>query len=141
MPVAYQIDSAQGAVFSTARGQVTFDEVLHFHAALLNDPGYRSEFCELADMRLMTDSTITGAEMRQLAATELFSADSKRAFVAASPLVYGLSRMYESHRVSKNDTGIRIFSNVEEAIEWLGVSLPAPVDRPSVRTKSSGNAP
>src|SRR5688500_5583579 len=106
MPVTYEIDPSQHAVFSTASGHVSFEEAVNFHRAVLADPPYRPEYCALADMRTMTDTDITSAEMRHLAATELFSPESKRAFVASSPLVYGLSRMYEAHRMSKNDHGI-----------------------------------
>jgi hypothetical protein len=126
MPVTYEIDPSQHAVFSTASGHVSYDEAVNFHRALLADPAYRPEYCELADMRGMIDTNITSAEMRQLAATELFSPKSKRAFVASSPLVYGLSRMYEAHRMTKNDHGITIFTDVDEALGWLGVSLPSP---------------
>jgi hypothetical protein len=49
---------------------------------------------------------------------------TRRTFVVASDLTFALSRMFDSYRRLKGEQGIRIFRDLDEAVRWLGVTLP-----------------
>lgn len=53
---------------------------------------------------------------------------SKLAIFAASDLHFGLGRMYESYRQSgtQGTKEVRVFRALQEALQWLGVSIKTP---------------
>jgi len=57
-----------------------------------------------------------------LARRTIFSPTSRRAFVAASPAVFGMSRMWEIlTELSDNHQQIRVFDDLSSALSWLGL--------------------
>ena len=69
---------------------------------------------------------MTGDHVRLLARRKIFSATSKRAFVATSPAVFGVGRMWEIlTEMSDNPSQIRLFYDLPSALKWLNLeSLP-----------------
>jgi hypothetical protein len=56
----------------------------------------------------------------------IFAAISNRAFLAASPAVFGVGRMWEMFtEMSENPSQIRMFCDLRSALQWLNLeSLP-----------------
>jgi hypothetical protein len=51
----------------------------------------------------------------------LFSAKSRRAFIADNPFHYGMARMFAAfHKLSGEDQ-IQVFTTRDEALQWLNV--------------------
>jgi hypothetical protein len=55
------------------------------------------------------------------AVKRIFAPSAKRAIVVPDVELFGLARMFEILRDAKGDEGIRVFTKMEEAREWLGV--------------------
>jgi hypothetical protein len=54
----------------------------------------------------------------------IFSATSKRAFVAANPAVFGMGRMWEIFtEMSDNPSQIRVFCDLLSALKWLNLEI------------------
>ena len=52
----------------------------------------------------------------------LFSAKSRRAFIADNPFHYGMTRMFAAfHKLSGEDQ-IAVFTTRDEALQWLNVT-------------------
>jgi hypothetical protein len=63
---------------------------------------------------------MTSDQARLLARRMIFSLTSKRAFVAASPAVFGVGRMWEIFtEMSDNPSQIRVFYDLPSALKWL----------------------
>ena len=121
MPFSHHVDAEQCTVFTTLSGEVSFAEANAFLRTLQEDPAYDSSFSELVDLMQVTGTTMSGDDMRRLAERDPFAPASKRAFVVPNALVYGLSRMYESHSSLRAERRIRIFTSFPEARAWLGL--------------------
>jgi hypothetical protein len=91
---------------------------------LLADLHFDPSFSQLFDFLAITSVRLTSDEIRRLAETTVFLPLSPRAFVVSSDLTFALSRMFDSYRRLKGEEGIRIFRDLDEALHWLGVTLP-----------------
>lgn len=100
-------------------GVLTQAEVLEQVRQLLADPAVDPVFSQLVDCRQVTELKCTAEEVRQIADADIFSAQSRRAFLVTDDLLYGLARMYEIHRELKGESGIRVFRSFDDAIEWV----------------------
>ena len=69
---------------------------------------------------------LTADEIKDLATRSLFDASSKRAFVASNSIQFGLSRMFASYREIQGKQEVRVFTEMKEALNWLG--LPEELD-------------
>lgn len=118
MPVRYRIDTRRHAVFSTAEGVVTDDELLANQRAVQEDPQFSPDLDLLFDARPVTELRATSDGIRLLALTSPFAAGSRRALVADSDEVFGMARMYES-RSAGSPGETRSFRQIEEALDWL----------------------
>ena len=119
MPASYTIDKERRLVTSTMTGVLTQAEVLEQVHQLVTDPTVDPAFSQLVDCRQVTELKCSAEEVRQIATTDIFSAQSRRAFLVTDDLLYGLARMYEIHRELRGEGGIRVFRNVDEAMEWV----------------------
>ena len=45
--------------------------------------------------------------------------DSRRAILVDSDLKFGLARMFEELRDTMGEKGIRVFRNLDEALDWI----------------------
>ena len=101
------------------RGVLTQAEVLEQVRQLVTDPAVDPAFSQLVDCRQVTELKCSAEEVRQIANTDIFSAQSRRAFLVTDDLLYGLARMYEIHRELRGEGGIRVFRNFDEAMAWV----------------------
>lgn len=120
MPCSYLIDLDRSLVFSRGWGVYTDDEML-WHGRTLRadqrfDPGFRQivSFLDVAEVRV----TVEG--VRALAHINPFRTDSRRAIVAPTDLIFGLTRMFEAHTDSDQEQ-FRVFRALGEAFEWVGL--------------------
>ena len=119
MPWDYKIDKERKLVISTASGAATMADVLAHREKLFNDPDYDRSFSQLMDFTPVTKFEIEPDQVRSLSQTMVFSADSRRAIVVPNDLMFGFARMYEMIRESAGETGIRVFRDRDEALEWV----------------------
>lgn len=123
LPVSYRIDPTAGVVFSVWEGDVTLAEAVQHNDALRSDPAFHPGMNQLSDARLVT-STVTAKGIRALAQTSPFGRGSRRAIVAQTDLVFGVSRQYALQ--TKGDGGeVMLFKDMQFAIEWLGLDMEA----------------
>lgn len=106
-------------MISKAWGACTANDVLEFREQVLRDDNFDPNFCQLVDCTHVTEVDITANEVRMLAEMSPFSPDSRRALVAKTPLIFGLSRMFETLRGLRGEKYIRVFHNRNDAIAWL----------------------
>jgi hypothetical protein len=119
MPQTYKIDTKNRIVFSRAWGVCTASDVLEFREQVLGDHDFNPDFCQLVDCSHITGLEITANEVRMLAEMSPFSADSRRALVAGTPLIFGFARMFETVRALRGEKYLRVFHNREDALAWL----------------------
>jgi hypothetical protein len=119
MPAYFKIDKERRLVMSTAEGVLTMAEALAHQEKLLKDPDFDPSFSQLWDLSQVTNWELDAADMRRLAQRTLFSSHSRRACLTTRDLVFGHARMFEMLRESAGETGIRIFRNLDDALDWV----------------------
>jgi hypothetical protein len=120
MPCNYRIERKQRLVISTAWGVLTGEEILEHQNRLVCDSCFNSDFYQLLELVDVTNFEIDFDTMDTLSEQQIFSPRSRRAFIAKSPLAFGLSRMFASLRELRGgEEQIRIFDNRDEALGWL----------------------
>jgi|SRR5882724_1721225 len=122
MPAYFYIDSELGVVFSKATGVFSRADALDHMERLSRHPDFRPELNQLADFRQITKVDLSSEEIRELAKMTIFSARSQRAFVVSSDLQFGLGRVFASYREIRGETGIMIFRQLQDALNWLSIS-------------------
>jgi hypothetical protein len=122
MPAEFYIDTRQGVVFSRATGVFGRAEAEDHIDRLLRHPDFRPGFNQLADFRQVTETVISGADIEELSRRTIFSARSRRAFVVATDLQYGFSRMFGTFREMGGEPGIATFRDIGEALAWLSLA-------------------
>jgi hypothetical protein len=125
MPFSYVVYSEHRLVISTGSDRVTWEEIKTRQDQTKTDPDFNPEFNQIVDLRAVTGFDMTSDHARLLARRMIFSATSKRAF-AASPAVFGMSRMWEIlTEMSDNPSQIHVFYDLPAALKWLNLeSLP-----------------
>lgn len=126
MPFSYVVYSEHRLVISTESELVTWEEIKTRQDQTKTDAGFNPEFNQIVDLRAVTGFDMTSDQARILARRMIFSTTSKRAFVAASPAVFGVGRMWEIFsEMSENPSQIRVFYDLASALKWLNLeSLP-----------------
>jgi hypothetical protein len=125
MPAFYKIEKENRLVLSTASGIITMPEVLAHHQRLSTDSEFDPAFSQLLDVTHITKIDLTTADIRRLAQNNLFSPTSRRAILVSSDTAYGFARMFEMLRQTAGETGIKVFRNLDEALEWVLASRTA----------------
>lgn len=123
MPADFFIDRQRRIVFSKATGVLGYAEGLDHMNRLQGNPDFVPEFDQLFDFREVTTVALSHEDVRNLAERAIFSARSRRAFVVAGDLSFGVARVFEAYRDLHGESGIVIFREMKEALAWL--SLPA----------------
>ena len=139
MPADFYIDAPRRLVFSRGTGVLTFADCRGHMERLLGEPGFRPEFNQLIDFRDVTDVAISAEEIVLLAARNVFSPKSRRAFVVANDLQFGLARMFRSYRENAGEKGIQIFREMKEALVWLaltGMADPQPFPKVNLSARA-----
>src|SRR5579863_4256678 len=122
MPFSYVVYKKHRLVISTGSDLVTWVEIRVRQDETKTDPEFNPEFNQLVDLRAVTGFDMTSEQARTLARRMIFSATSKRAFVAASPAVFGVGRMWEIFtELTYNPSQIRVFYDLPSALKWLNL--------------------
>lgn len=120
MSWSHEIDRERRLVLTSGWDKLTGAEILEHRHQLENDPDFSSDFFQLVDLSSVTEVQIDFATMQELANRNLFSDESRRAFVATNPLAFGMSSMFISlRRVYGGVEQMEIFNNRDEALRWL----------------------
>jgi hypothetical protein len=119
MPAFYKIDKERKLVLSTGSGVLTREDLLGHQERLSRDPDFHPDFSQLSDFTHITKTELTPADVRLAAEKSIFSPHSRRAMVVKDDLQFGLARMFEIHRDLAGETGIRVFRNIDEALDWI----------------------
>jgi hypothetical protein len=119
MPATYEIDKQRRLVISTGLDKLTLADALAHQAKLLKDPDFDPSFSQLLDLTRVTLSDLESSDIRKIAERNIFSPQSRRAIVVSTNLVYGYGRMFEILRESAGEDGIRVFRDLDEAVDWI----------------------
>src|ERR1700688_540611 len=119
MPFSYKIDKERRLMMSTASGVITMAEALAHQEELLKDPEFDPSFGQLGDATQVTGVELSSSDLRALSQTRVHSPNSRRAILVSGDLVFGLARMFGIFREMMGETGIRVFRNLEDALEWV----------------------
>jgi hypothetical protein len=79
-------------------------------------------FDQLVDTTRISRIELSAEEVRIVAGRPIFSRDSLRAIIATQAHIFGLGRMMQVYHESLAQ--VRVFYSMEEALNWLGRSLP-----------------
>jgi len=121
VPFSYVVHKDQRLVISTGSGRVTCPEIKVRQDQTATDPDFNPDFDQIVDLRAVTAFDVSVDEFTELAARKVFSSRSRRAFVASSPGVFGMGRLWEAHtELSQEISQIRVFYELSAALEWLG---------------------
>ena len=119
MPQFYKIDKERRLVLSTASGVFSRADAVGHMQKLLKDPDFDPSYFQIADFTQVTKIELTAQDVHELAQRSVFSPQSRRALLVRNDVAYGLGRMFGMLRESQGEMGIRVFRNLEEALDWV----------------------
>ncbi len=90
------------------------------------DPEFDLTFSQLIDFAGITKVALSHDEIYDLSSRHVFAPEARRAFVTTTMEQFGLARMFQSYRAAKGETGIRVFTLMEEALVWLEFKTEGP---------------
>ncbi len=122
MPADFFIDSPRNMVFSKAAGQLSHADVLDHMDRLQNQPAFLPAFNQLLDFRQVTSVTLSSRQVAELAKRTIFGPTSRRAFAVSADWQFGLARMFGAYREIQGETGIVVFREIKECLDWLSLS-------------------
>ena len=122
MPFRYVVHKDRRLVVSTGLDCVSWNEIKACQDLTKTDPNFNPEFDQIVDLRATTSFDMTVEQAGALARRMIFSFSSKRAFVASSPAVFGMGRVWEAFtELSDNPSQIQVFYDLSPALKWLGL--------------------
>ncbi len=110
MPAFYVIDKDRKAVFSSGKGMLTAADLMGHQERILKDPEFDPTYSQLLDFSGITEIEITSEDVRRLAQKNVFSSDSRRAFVVQDDLQYGLAECLKSTAILPAKPGSASFA-------------------------------
>jgi hypothetical protein len=119
MAAYFKIDKEHRLVMSTLSGVLTMADALAHQENLRKHPDFDPSFSQLMDGTQLTGVELKREDVQRLARDAVFSPHSRRALVAGSDVAFGLARMFEMFRQSMGEEGIRVFRNLDEALDWV----------------------
>ena len=119
--MSYVIEKQRRLIVTTGDGIVTFSEIRAHQNRLLSDPDFDAGFDQLIDVTNVEKFDMTGDEARTIAERPIVSPNSKRAFVATKPSIYGFGRLMAVYHESYAQ--VQIFYDFNSALKWLGVDV------------------
>jgi hypothetical protein len=120
--IDYVIDKERRLVVTTASGRVTFAEAKSHQDRLAEDPDFDETFSQLLDATAATSVEVSVEQLRMLAMRRMFSASSRRAFVATNPAVFGVGRILQSYlEIARAEVQVSVFYDRASALKWLGL--------------------
>jgi len=127
MPVSYKVDQEQRWVHTMFWGEVGLADVLSAIDRGLVDPQIASGFAEIVDLTEVTRMDLSDEDLHVIANKSPFSLTARRAFVVPEDSgVRERVHMYEVLRQLQGETGIRVFGTLDEALNWVAPTDPAP---------------
>ena len=125
MPMTYTIDKEARLVRFKGHGLLTDDEMVAGVAAMREDPDLEPDMNSLSDMRDIEVGFTTKGVMETIGVMARSSdrrSAAKAAIVASSDIAFGMARMFQAQSdIKGQDPAFRIFRDMDEACEWLGV--------------------
>jgi hypothetical protein len=119
MPAYFKVDKERRLVMSTGTGVFTMPDALAHQENLLKDSDFEPNFSQLWDLTHVTKADLTSEDLRTLSQRSIFARDSRRAILVNADVVFGLARMFEAFREYFGEEGIRVFRNLDDALEWV----------------------
>lgn len=121
MPVTYEVDDVQNAVYAWVSGRIGEEDVLAYVQQFLSDLRIRPGYRELVDATAATPVDITTGLFDRIAELDRRRPEmirgARTAIVAAPGLALELARQYQqAARVE-----VQVFQGIEAAREWLGI--------------------
>jgi hypothetical protein len=118
MPLSYAIDRRRRVVVTRASGVLTLDDAVRVRGLLQSDPVFRSHFALLFDLREVTQVNMSFQALARLAATTVFAAHARRAFVCATELQHEVAHAF-SLIGREHQLVVRVFREPHVAESWL----------------------
>jgi hypothetical protein len=119
MPAFFRIDKERRLVIGTLAGVATMANALAHQVNLQKHPDFDPSFSQLMDCTQGTKAQLSCEQVQQLARNAIFSPNSRRAILVTGKVAFGLARMFEWLRDSRGEEGIRVFRDLNDAIEWV----------------------
>ena len=119
MPAFYKIDKERRLVMSTASGVFCKEDALLHRERLLADPEFDPAYSQLSDFTQVTKFDLTAEDVRQMAREIVFAPNARRALIVSGDLAFGLGRMYTMLQEGARENNIRVFRDLNEALEWV----------------------
>ena len=119
MPVRYTIDKERRLILSTMSGVLTAEDIWGHQKALAKDPDFDGSLSQISDFTQVTKMELTEQDVQKFAEASVFDHDARRAIIVKDRFSFGLARMFEVLRESKGEEGLRIFRNLDEALDWV----------------------
>jgi len=120
MPFYYKIDKESRLVMSTGSSVLTVADSLAHQDELLKDPDFDPTFSQLMDLTHVTKLEHTSEDVRRVAQRSVFSPNSRRAILVTADVAFGVAREFEMLRETLGETGIRVFRELDDALECSG---------------------
>ena len=117
--VRHTIDKERRLILTTAEGRVTFDDIKDHQDRLLVDRDFDESLDQLIDTTAATKIDLSIRDAKVLAERRIVSPNSRRAFVATKPYIFGLGRLMEIYHQPFGDG--QVFHSKDEALEWIGI--------------------
>jgi hypothetical protein len=119
MNVRYVIDKRRRLISTVAAGCVVFGDIRDHQDRLLADADFDPSFDQLIDTIPAREFDISADEAEILAGRRIVSPESRRAFVAIKPHIFGLGRMMEIYHEGLRYADVEVFHSMDEALKWL----------------------
>jgi|SRR6185503_1064161 len=124
MPATYRLDPERRLVLTHSWGVLTDREVRDLYESIRTDPVFEPTFRQLCDLRDVTQITASADTLRDLARSHIFADGTRRAFVVARDVDYGMSRLFQAYVVP--GAVLEVFRDMEKAELWLGLRVSTP---------------
>lgn len=119
MPAFYKIAKERRLVLTTASGVFALADALAHQDQILADPDFDPSYSQLLDFTHVTKIELSKADVRKLAERDVFRPTSPRAILVNTDLGEGLARLFKVLRENAGEKSIRIFGNLDDALEWV----------------------
>jgi len=121
MPTEFTVYPQHNVVVSRGSGVFTHADFLDHMARMGAAPEFKPDLNHIVDCRAFTKIDLTQKQIMDLAGRSIFNPRSRRAFVVASELQYGLTRMFATYREIKAGQEVMVFQDLPAALSWLGL--------------------
>ncbi len=117
-PVRFTIDPKRRLVIAKFGERITAHDIHLYVQNLCSQPGFDPSYSEVADISSVKELPLEGADFLKLAdQVDPFAFQSKRAFVAQTPVQRHAAQM---HKILRTQRHFEIFATLEEAEQWIG---------------------